>query len=836
MIKHYTNYGGKFIALLTAVLMLLTTFMVVEPVKAETAGTNVIQYSEGITGGSISFDTATGTVTDCDTTVTKAVIPETINGVAVTSIGGNAFQDCALLEDVKLPKSLKTLGVQVFYKCTSLISIDIPEGVSEIDNNTFWGCEKLASVNLPESITSIFSAAFYGCKSLKTIKLPDKLAIIGRQAFDGCTSLEQIIIPSGVRSIGNSAFWGCKSLTEVKIPGSVDYIDNATFSSCYGLKSITIESGVKKINVGAFSHCMKLEYIVIPSSVTTIDDNAFDFDYGVSVTIYGDIGSRAESYAKEKNVTFQSIKDGIVIPPSDGDGETDNPSSGDEENGDSGNKEEIDLSQGAYGWTEWSTEEPPSGVESESKTQYRYRDKVIKYSGYETLNGYTKLDTTLCSTTYGNWSTGLPSTSDTQGDNYRTIVSVETQSAYYSFAYCCDCKKWYWKNEHGKHDICDSNTRNLIQVYSSQSLSNSGYMLDPTDDSYAVAKTIGNSSPGKLGTVYLVMYKGNTVDSFTSNTKNTWLWQSNGKKKTIYRPVTQKYQYTHWNWGDWSAWGDVEVKATDDRKVETRTVYRHKVFKKYQKLNCTDTFNKTYGNKSFDLKASASSPLIYDSNNTNVAKVSSNGTVTIKGAGKAVITVIAKEDNSYLPVTKYVNVNVSKATARLTYRGSSQYTKECGDKSFRLNASSATGVTYKSRNKSVAKVSSSGSVSLIGPGTTTISITSKGTANYNSQTKTIEVRVGLKKPTLKVKAYSGKKIKLTWSKVPGADGYKVYIYDSKSKKYVCRLTKKSSVKSVTHRGLRSGKTYKYKVRAYRYVSGKKVYSSYSSVKTAKAKR
>ena len=53
-------------------------------------------------------------------------------------------------------------------------------------------------------------------------------------------------------------------------------------------------------------------------------------------------------------------------------------------------------------------------------------------------------------------------------------------------------------------------------------------------------------------------------------------------------------------------------------------------------------------------------------------------------------------------------------------------------------------------------------------------------------------------------------------------------------KKVKTITKGSTVK-YTKTGLKQGKTYYFKVKAYRKVSNKKVYSSYSKVKSAKIK-
>lgn len=75
-----------------------------------------------------------------------------------------------------------------------------------------------------------------------------------------------------------------------------------------------------------------------------------------------------------------------------------------------------------------------------------------------------------------------------------------------------------------------------------------------------------------------------------------------------------------------------------------------------------------------------------------------------------------------------------------------------------------------------------------------------------------------------------KTIKVTWKKVSGANGYE--IYRSTSSKSGFKLAKRvTSGKTLTYSngGLTLGKTYYYKVRAYRNVNGKKVYGEWSSV-------
>ena len=85
---------------------------------------------------------------------------------------------------------------------------------------------------------------------------------------------------------------------------------------------------------------------------------------------------------------------------------------------------------------------------------------------------------------------------------------------------------------------------------------------------------------------------------------------------------------------------------------------------------------------------------------------------------------------------------------------------------------------------------------------------------------------------MKAKAADGK-ITLTWSKVSGATKYEVYKYSSAKKKYV-RVASTSRT-SYTDKSVKNGKTYSYKVKAYRLIDGSKVYGNFSSVVKKAAK-
>ena len=91
-----------------------------------------------------------------------------------------------------------------------------------------------------------------------------------------------------------------------------------------------------------------------------------------------------------------------------------------------------------------------------------------------------------------------------------------------------------------------------------------------------------------------------------------------------------------------------------------------------------------------------------------------------------------------------------------------------------------------------------------------------------------------------IKSVKGKKkgFKVTWKKVASAKGYQVkystsrYFFESLT---YTKNVKKATTTSATVKNLRSGRTYFVKVRTYKTVKGKKVYSDWSKIKTVTVK-
>jgi hypothetical protein len=283
------------------------------------------------------------------------VIPSTINGYPVTTIGDGAFS--AFLGNsnptsLTIPDSVTSIGGGVFDECFGLTNISIGSGASSIGPGTFVDCYQLnaitvnptnsfySSVNgilfdksqatlisypeglsgayaISNSVTSIGDFAFDYCPGLTSITIPNSVTSIGIQAFQTCSGLTNVTMSTNVTSIGENAFDGCSSLTSIVIPNGITTIQFAAFEDC-GFTSVTIPSGVISIGTAAFDICGGLTNVFIPNSVTSIANLAFYNDPMTSIIIPNsvtNIGSDAFSHCF--NLTGVYFTGNTTIPTND---------------------------------------------------------------------------------------------------------------------------------------------------------------------------------------------------------------------------------------------------------------------------------------------------------------------------------------------------------------------------------------------------------------------------------------------------------------------------------------------------------------------------------------
>ncbi len=172
--------------------------------------------------------------------LTAVIIPNTIDGTTVTSIGAQAFVFCNSLTSVTIPNSVTSIRENAFAYCLSLTSITIPNSVASIANGTFSDCEKLTNITIPNSVTSIGSGAFLNCKSFTSITIPNSVTSIGNRVFFRCTRLNSVTIGNKVTSIGKEIFARCVYLATIKLPISITTIGDKPFDGCVRLTTIQV--------------------------------------------------------------------------------------------------------------------------------------------------------------------------------------------------------------------------------------------------------------------------------------------------------------------------------------------------------------------------------------------------------------------------------------------------------------------------------------------------------------------------------------------------------------------------------------------------------------------
>ena len=203
----------------------------------------------------------------------EVIIPESIEGLPVSSIGYAAFRGCSNLTKITFPARLTSIGDFAFHGCNSLESPVLPSELEEIGRNAFVDCINLRKINLPSKLHSIGVLAFIGCSNLTSInvaegnstyrsadgvlysvdgtkliccpagkigciQIPEGVTSIGFGAFEDCSKLTSVVISDSVTTIGEWAFSGCTSMTSINLPDSVVTIEGYAFYDCSNLSEV----------------------------------------------------------------------------------------------------------------------------------------------------------------------------------------------------------------------------------------------------------------------------------------------------------------------------------------------------------------------------------------------------------------------------------------------------------------------------------------------------------------------------------------------------------------------------------------------------------------------
>ncbi len=347
------------------------------------------------------------------------------------------------------------------------------------------------------------------------------------------------------------------------------------------------------------------------------------------------------------------------------------------------------------------------------------------------------------------------------------------------------------------------------------------------------------------------------VTNGVNNTLNlTWTSSENATGFKVLRSESKK--------GKYKQVADVTTNSFTDTNLTYGKTYYYKVVAYNTKNSKTSSVvtGKTIPNKVENIKidsvTSTSVKTSWDKENITgyeiymngkkVSTISKNGTVsynktklkantTYKFKVRAYKTV--SREKVYGPFSNEISVKTAPATPSITVSNKD-------NKSLSIKLNTAKGATKYILEKSTDNKTFGLVEELPSSRTLVVSELEVGktyyfrlkvcnSSNYcSSYSKSVSKKVVPSVPTNIKKQLGVYFINLLWDEVESADGFEIYRSTKKSSGY--KNVGTSLVSSFNNTKLSSAKTYYYKIRSYKLVDGKKVYSDFSSVITAKTNK
>lgn len=268
-----------------------------------------------VEGGNLVFNTKTKTIVALDETATKAIIPETIEGVTVKAVGDFAFADCRSLVVLQLPDTITTIGKNIITRCESLKTFNIPKSLTSVGANAFADSAVEGTLVVPAGVTELPYGVFGGCKYLTEVIFEGSIKVMPSDTFDRCYALEHVVFPQGLEVIKDRAFYECSSLKEIILPDTVKTIGCEVFYNNSSVETLYLGQSLVSVDDKAFYGLKSAKELVFPESLQTIGKSSFS-GLGVESLTIPPIRMGDSAFAGCENLRTLVLEEGHTYIPS----------------------------------------------------------------------------------------------------------------------------------------------------------------------------------------------------------------------------------------------------------------------------------------------------------------------------------------------------------------------------------------------------------------------------------------------------------------------------------------------------------------------------------------
>lgn len=204
----------------------------------------------------------------------KNLLGEDLIPVA-THIGNGAFYRCSKIKNITFNENIEYLGGSAFAE-TSAESVVIPKGITKIPSYIFYYSDTLKRVEFLGEITEIDNGAFGGCDNLTDVIFTGKVKRVGDSAFSGCRLFDSPISLEDAENIGGYAFKDCESFNPTAMPTKACTFGEYAFynSGLTGKLDIPEES---KIYTYAFGNCEGITEVILRENALIDDWGGYTF-------------------------------------------------------------------------------------------------------------------------------------------------------------------------------------------------------------------------------------------------------------------------------------------------------------------------------------------------------------------------------------------------------------------------------------------------------------------------------------------------------------------------------------------------------------------------------